>query len=550
MELPFIVGGIFAVFLLKSLIKRLLYPQPLPESRDLPSIASTYKKLTEFSFPIARRSLKFGSPIFQLFMNPFSKPYVMIDDPREVTDLLLRRNKEFDKSIAGGVWQTFLPYSTIAQRTTHEWKTQRKTWQDSMNPDFLRRVVAKHIYAAATDLTKLWEVRNLKSNGLPVDVSSDFSYAALDAIWTATFGEQLDLAKAQMEMVETGKKIQTKGLDMHSTVQYINELANAWRGALWPAWTRWRMLRNPNYIKYMEVKDREIDRILLDASARFQRLLDGTSDGEEHDTCAMDLILRRSMLAAQKSGKPVPDPTKDQRMRDELLLFIYAGHDTTSTTLQWFVKFMTNNPEAQVKLRNALKAVFPGDSLPEVGDIINTDVPYLNATIEETLRCAGTAGRTTRTTRTSTTDTELFGHKIPIGTEIALITTTQWHPPQVSEDLRSPSSRAAFQKSGGLNWTSAPAAQNLDQFAPERWFKYDEEGNEVFDSGALFQNAFGGGTRGCFGRHLAMMELRIMITLIIMRFKMRPVPLELNSFQVTEKLLRTPRQCFLKLEAA
>lgn len=53
----------------------------------------------------------------------------------------------------------------------------------------------------------------------------------------------------------------------------------------------------------------------------------------------------------------------------------------------------------------------------------------------------------------------------------------------------------------------------------------------------------------CVGRRLAMMELRIMITLIVMSFKFLPVPPEFNSFQVTEQLLRTPRQCFLKLEA-
>lgn len=38
----------------------------------------------------------------------------------------------------------------------------------------------------------------------------------------------------------------------------------------------------------------------------------------------MDLVLRRSMLAAQKAGTPALDPTKDANMRDELLLFIYA----------------------------------------------------------------------------------------------------------------------------------------------------------------------------------------------------------------------------------
>ncbi|KAI1374881.1 cytochrome P450 [Hypoxylon crocopeplum] len=558
MEIPLVVGGIFAVFLLRVLVRRLVYPRPLPGipydeesvkriTGDLPSIAATYKEFTEWALPIGRRSLKYGSPIHQLFMNPFSKPFIFIDDPREVSDIIMRRTKEFDKNVTSGVWQTFIPYSTIAQSTTPEWRAQRKTWQDSMHPDFLRRVMAKNIYAAAKDLTRLWEVRCLHSNGRPVDVSGDFSFAALDAIWTATFGERLDLVNAQIQVLETGKKVETKGLDMHSTVQYINELANTWRGSYWPALTRWRMQRTPGYRQYMEVKDREIDRILLDASARFQRVLDGSSDGEEYDTCAMDLILRRNMLAAQKAGKPVPDPTKDVRMRDELLLFIYAGHDTTSTTLQWFVKFMTNNQEAQTKLREALRSVFPGGSLPNVADLIAKDVPYLNATIEETLRCASTAGRVLRVT---TMDAEILGHKVPAGTEIAGLTMVRWHPAPVSEEQRSPTSRAALEKSGGVDWTLKPSAQELDKFAPERWFKIDEDGNEVFDANALIQNSFGGGTRGCFGRRLAMMELRIMITLTVMSFKFLPVPPELNSFQATEQLLRTPRQCFVKLEAA
>lgn len=80
------------------------------------------------------------------------------------------------------------------------------------------------------------------------------------------------------------------------------------------------------------MKDREIDRILLTASARFQRLLDDSSTGEEHDTCAMDLVLRRNMLAAKKAGREVPDPTKDARLRDELVLFIYAVRYPISTT--------------------------------------------------------------------------------------------------------------------------------------------------------------------------------------------------------------------------
>ncbi|RYP13398.1 hypothetical protein DL767_010756 [Monosporascus sp. MG133] len=526
MELSFLLASVVAVLILRTVIKRILYPRPLPGipynkesvkrvSGDHSAIVATYEKLTEWSFPIGRRSLDYGSPIHQLFLNPFAKPYVLIDDPREVSDIILRRNKEFDKTTMPGVWQTLIPNSTIAKPTTEEWKSQRRAWQDTMHPDFLRRVVAKNIYAAAVDLTTLWAARCAKANESPVDVRGDFSFAALDAIWTATFGDRLQL--------------------------------NCRRGALWPAFSRWRLKRNSTYRKYMEMKDREIDRILRDASARFQRVLDGSGSGEEHDTCAMDLVLRRNMLAAQKAGMPVPDPTKDANLRDELLLFIYAGHDTTSTTLQWWVKFMTNNQQAQSKLRETLRAAFGSSSIPSVEALTSKDIPYLNATIEETLRCAGTASRLVRV---ATTDTEILGHKIPAGTEIAGLTAVRWQPAPVAEECRSASSRAALEKSGGNDWVHQPSAQDLDKFVPERWLKIDEMGNEIFDSGSLPQNAFGGGTRGCFGRRLAMMELRIMITLTVISFKFLPVPPELNSFQAKEELLRSPHQCFVKLETA
>ena len=45
-----------------------------------------------------------------------------------------------------------------------------------------------------------------------------------------------------------------------------------------------------------------------------------------------------------------------------------------------------------------------------------------------------------------------------------------------------------------------------------------------------------------------MMELRIMITLIVMRFKFLPVPPEFGGFQAHEQLLRPPRQCYVRLE--
>lgn len=44
------------------------------------------------------QGLELNSPIYQLFLKPFSKPAVFVVDPRETQDVLLRRAKDFDRS--------------------------------------------------------------------------------------------------------------------------------------------------------------------------------------------------------------------------------------------------------------------------------------------------------------------------------------------------------------------------------------------------------------------------------------------------------------------
>ncbi|RYP09488.1 hypothetical protein DL764_001267 [Monosporascus ibericus] len=93
------------------------------------------------------------------------------------------------------------------------------------------------------------------------------------------------------------------------------------------------------------------------------------------------------------------------------------------------------------------------------------NIPYLNATIEDTLRCAGAAGRLMRV---ATRGTEILGHKIPAGTEIAGLAAVRWQPVPVAKECRSASSRAALEKGDGKDWVHQPSAQDLDKFVPER----------------------------------------------------------------------------------
>ncbi|KAK8033628.1 cytochrome P450 oxidoreductase [Apiospora marii] len=575
-------GAALLLLLLYRLAKYVFYPQPLPgiaydpESAqrwrgDQPAVEAVYARLHEWMSPLMARSLDLQSPVHQLFMNPFSRPLVVVDDPREVHDLLMRRSRDFDKSTAYGVWQTLIPRATLANPTNAQWKSQRAAWRDTMHPKFLRRVVGPHVYEAARDLTGLWEARIHASGDTfevvdekkhfmaapALDVSKDFSLAALDAIWAAIFGERLDLVAGQTDAVRSGSSAtQSRGAMVAQTVDFVNFLWDQWGSSLWPALSRWRIKRSRRFQDYVALKDRETGRLLSDAAARLQSVLQhegmtaGDEDhGEQYDSCLMDLVLRRSLLAAQKAGQVLPDPATNDDLKDELLLMIFAGHDTTSHTLQWFVKYMTNNQEAQTKLRRALQSglgnnssdVGGGDGdLPNCASILSADIPYLNAVMEETLRCASTASRGIRVAKANT---EILGRPIPKGTQVLLSLNVRWKPVPVPDDVRSPSSREAKN-----DWVHHPAAQELDRFRPERWLKTDERGGDVFDQDVLPRLSFSGGTRGCFGRRLAMMELRVMICVVTLKFKFLPIPDELNSPLAHERLLRAPLQCYVNLQ--
>jgi hypothetical protein len=156
-------------------------------------------------------------------------------------------------------------------------------------------------------------------------------------------------------------------------------------------------------------------------------------------------------------------------------------------------------PQVQDTLRQKLQTAYEG-SEPSTAEIIDTDIPYLDAVVEETVRVSVTAGIIGRR---ATVDTEVLGCPIPKGTNVILNTRLSRPLPAekggVSEELRSATSRAAHQKRtrGGLYGYSG---KNLDVFEPRRWLTRDESGREVFDAYALPALVFGGGLRGCFGK--------------------------------------------------
>ena len=68
-----------------------------------------------------------------------------------------------------------------------------------------------------------------------------------------------------------------------------------------------------------------------------------------------------------------------------------------------------------------------------------------------------------------------------------------------------------------------------------------------FDGAAGPQLVFGLGPRACWGRRLAYLEMKVMIAMLVWKFRLLETPEALSSYAGLEGIARVPKQCYLQL---
>jgi len=195
----------------------------------------------------------------------------------------------------------------------------------------------------------------------------------------------------------------------------------------------------------------------------------------------------------------------------------------------------------QTRVRTALQSSYPlaksEGRNPTIQEITGTPIPYLDATMEEMQRFGGTSPIVDRE---ALVDTELLGHHIPKGTNVICLTMgpSMITPAfEIDEGRRTASCRAAKE---GKEKAWDPADMGL--FIPERWLKDGD-----FDGAAGPLLAFGLGTRGCYGRRLAYVEMRIIFTLVLWNFELLQCPPALSGYKSVLVSTNNPKDCYVRL---
>lgn len=335
---PLVIAGL-SVWL--YLLYRWALPRPIPgipynkgsANRlfgDVPEMLAYANKTKEVFAWVGAQNARLKSPIVQLFCRPLGRPWVVISDFRESQDILLRRTKEFDRSeFFGDIFKGILPDHHISLKTNDLFKAHRRLLQDLMTPAFLNEIAAPQIYTTAMDLIALWEKKSELAQNHPFSAALDVYHGALDAVWAFTFGadSQKGTLKTQIQFLDS-----MKALDLPSDIEKPVEFPHAPNPPAFEAiFTLTESvevsIKSPfprlhykllQLMPYMRKAQAAKEKGIMDELEKGIKRLAGKEHDDRTVRCAMDDVLRREYIVAQKEGRP---PMYDTRViNDEVSL--------------------------------------------------------------------------------------------------------------------------------------------------------------------------------------------------------------------------------------
>ncbi len=380
-----------------------------------------------------------GGPVTRIVLGPkwLLPQLVLISSPQGARDVLGRTDEVADRGRTRTMVEMHALMGGNLLDLPHErWLPRRRALQ----PMFTKRQVADysgHMAAAAQSVADGWR------DGAVVDLDSECRKLTLRALGRSVLGLDLD--------------------------ERADEVGRALRASL--IWVGDRAARPVNPPRWLPTRGQRAARRANETLHRLAaEILDAVRDDPDRDA-----PLVRSLMGAID---PETDrPLTDDEICHELVLFMLAGHDTTSTTLTYALWSLGHHRDIQEQVRVEVAALGERALTPE-------DVPGLGLTVRvlhEALRlCPPAAG----TMRTPTCDIVVDDHRVEAGS-MAMVSFYALHrDPALWED---------------------PLRFDPDRFLPER-----SKGRSRWQ-----YLPFGGGPRSCIGDHFAMLEATLALATIV-----------------------------------
>ena len=176
----------------------------------------------------------------------------------------------------------------------------------------------------------------------------------------------------------------------------------------------------------------------------------------------------------------------EKQIRDEIMIFLFAAHDTTSTALTWSLAYLATNQMIQDILQKELDSVLEGGRVPTGDDLPKLE--YAEKIFKETLRIRPSVWALSRLTN----EEYKIGEYVIQNSSVIFMSQYAMH-------------------------NSPKYYADPDIFNPERWTK-----EFLFKLPRFAYFPFGGGIRSCIGETFAVQEGILALATIFQKWKIVP----------------------------
>lgn len=320
-------------------------------------------------------------------------------------------------------------------------------------PAFSQRAMKSYfgqMLEIAQNLAGKWERRE----GQPVNITDDYTRLTLDTIALSGFGYRFQ---------SFGK-------------EELHPFLTALLGALVESLRRSQEL--PMMTKLRKADDKkyrgniQLMRDLVESVIKERR--QGKGIGEE------DLLGLMLEASDPETGKPLAD----DNVRDQVLTFLIAGHETTSGLLSFATYSLMRNPHILAQAYAEVDRLLPGDTIPDYDTIMQMDV--IPRVLDETLR---------------------LWAPIPLIGKAPLDNTVIGGRYELKKGMR------VNILEGPLH-THPKAWERPEEFNIDRWLPENRA-----EQHPHAYKPFGNGVRACIGRQFALTEARLALALVLQKFK-------------------------------
>ncbi|WP_054247650.1 cytochrome P450 [Rhodococcus opacus] len=337
--------------------------------------------------------------------------------------------------------------------TAHQHEEEWGMAHRVLMPAFSQRAMKAYygqMLEIAQNLVGKWERRE----GQPVRITDDYTRLTLDTIALSGFGYRF------------------QSFDEEELHPFLNALLGALveslrRSQELPMLTKLRKADDKKYRENIRLMQNLVESVIKERRQ-------GKGSGEQ------DLLGLMLEATDPETGKLLAD----DNVRDQVLTFLIAGHETTSGLLSFAMYSLMRNPHVLAQAYAEVDRLMPGDTVPDYDTIMKLDV--IPRILDETLRLWAPI--------------PAFG-KAPIANTVI-------------------GGRYELKKGTRVNILEGPlhthpkAWERPEEFDIDRWLPENRAQHHPHA-----YKPFGNGVRACIGRQFALTEARLALALVLQKFK-------------------------------